>query len=201
MLNKTTAFRVALIALLLAALACNAVTNALGGDPVNDAQATADAVLTEAAEALGDPQATADALQTEAAEVFDDLDEPTEDVEPTAEEDPGAPDEEEPTEAVGEIPGSGDAPDDVPVFDGNNENFFATADVVTYLADAPYADVVAFYKTEMEANGWTYDATLSTEFGEIAALTYTKDSRTATVSILTDTTTKKTLVAVNILNN
>jgi hypothetical protein len=53
----------------------------------------------------------------------------------------------------------------------------------------------------MEANGWTFNATLSSEFGEIAALTYEKDGRSATVSILTDTTSGKTLVAVNILQN
>jgi hypothetical protein len=61
--------------------------------------------------------------------------------------------------------------------------------------------VVAFYRAEMEAAGWTYDANLSTEFGEIAALTYNKDNRTATVSILTDVSSGKTLVAVNILTN
>ena len=35
----------------------------------------------------------------------------------------------------------------------------------------------------------------------LAALTYNKDNRTATVSILTDVSTGKTLVAVNILTN
>ena len=53
----------------------------------------------------------------------------------------------------------------------------------------------------MENAGWTYDANLSPQFGEIAALTYNKDNRTATVSILTDVSSGKTLVAVNILTN
>ncbi len=182
---KTFAFQVVLIALLLAALACNAVTNALGG---ND----------RAQEA----QATAEALSTEAAETFDDLD----DIDPL---DEATPEVEEPTDDSDDVTEpdetddifSGEAPDDVPVMDGDNETFFASADVVTYLTPSPYADVVAFYRTEMEANGWTYDANLSTEFGEIAALTFNKDGRTATVSVLTDVSTGKTLVAVNILNN
>jgi hypothetical protein len=150
-------------------------------------------------EEFGDPQATADALATEAAEEFGDLTTPEDEpeVEATEEEEPV----EEATEDSGNIPGSGEGPDDVPIYDGNNSNLFASADVVTYTTDAPYADVVAFYRAEMEANGWTYNATLSTEFGEIAALTYEKDGRTATVSILTDTTSGGTLVAVNILQN
>lgn len=195
MLNKSTAFRMVLGAMLLAALACNTVMG--GGTRTDDFEATANAILTEFAGEFGDPQATADALSTEAAEQFTDLETP-EDAEPTAE---GTVDE-EPTDD-GAIFGSGDGPEDVPVFVGAsaNENFFASADVVTYLADGPYADVVTFYKTEMEANGWAYNASLSTEFGEIAALTYTKDNRSATVSILTDTSTNKTLVAVNILQN
>lgn len=188
MRTKTFAFRVVLIALLLAALACNAVTNALGGN-ANDR--------------VEDAQATADALSTEAAEVFDDLDEPGDVATPEDEEpvDEATPEDEEPADNP-DVPGlGGDGPDDVPVMDANNENFFASADVVTYLADAPYAEVVEFYRAEMENAGWTYDANLSTEFGEIAALTYNKDNRTATVSILTDVSSGKTLVAVNILTN
>ncbi len=176
MRTKLFAFRVVLIALLLSALACNAVTNALGGGDsrVQDAQATADAFSTEAAETLEDFATPEDEEPVD--------EQPTEDSGDTGDTDP---------------PGNG--PDDVPVMDGANENFFASPEVVTYLADAQYADVLAFYKAEMEANGWTYDANLSTEFGEIAALTYTKDGRTATVSILTDVTSGKTLVAVNIV--
>ncbi len=184
MRTKLFAFRVVLIALLLSALACNAVTNALGGDSrVQDAQATADAFSTEAAETLED---------------F-----PTPDLEDFATPEDEEPVDEQPTEDSGDNeepdtnPGGG--PDDVPVMDGANENFFASPEVVTYLADAQYAEVLAFYKAEMEANGWTYDPNLSSEFGEIAALTYTKDGRTATVSILTDVTSGKTLVAVNIV--
>jgi hypothetical protein len=194
MQSKPYAFSVVLIVLMLAALACNTVMG--GGSAVNDAQATADALQTEAAEQFGDPQATADAALTEAAGVFDDLTTP-EGEEPTEE---SGTDEEEPTEAPLDIPGSGEAPDDVPVFEGNNENFFGSADVVTYLTDGSYDDLVAFYRSEMEANGWTLDETLSTEFGGIAALTYNKDNRTATVSILTDTSSGKTLVAVNIVS-
>src|SRR5688500_18393290 len=174
MRTKTFAFRAVLIALLLAALACNAVTNAISGN---------------ADDRVEDAQATADALSTEAAEVFDDLDDPlgeatAEGEEPVDEEpvDEATPEDEEPSDDP-DVPGlGGDGPDDVPVMDASNEDFFASADVVTYLADAPYADVVAFYRAEMEAAGWTYDANLSTEFGEIAALTYNKDNRTATVS-------------------
>jgi hypothetical protein len=192
MRTHTFAFRVVLIALLLAALACNAVTNALGGNSRVD-----------------DAQATADALSTEAAEVFDDLDdidpvdEATPDVEEPDDESPTEEAEEPETEATEDFSDlfSGDAPEDVPVMEGDLENFYAQADVVTYLTESPYADVLAFYKTEMEANGWTNDPSLSTEFGEIATLSYNKDNRTATVSILTDVTSGKTLVAVNILTN
>lgn len=194
MSHRTTAFRVVLLTLLLAALACNTVMGGLGNNAAEEAQATADAALTEAFgefDDLGDASATADALATEGAELLDDLDDPLSDA---------TPEDEEPvqdaTESVIDIPGTGDAPDDIPVFDGTNSNFFASADVVSYTTDGSYADVVAYYRAEMEANGWAYNATLSTEFGEIAALTYEKDGRTATVSIVTDTASGSTLVTI-----
>lgn len=190
MRTQTFAFRAALIAMLLAALACNAVTNALGGDTrVEEAQATADALSTEAAEAFDDLD-DLDPL----ADATPEVEEPVEET-PTEETDE-EPEVEEPQDSGDDPPGDG--PEDVPVMDGDRENFFASADVVTYLIPAEYAEVVAFYKAEMEANGWTYDPNLSSEFGEIAALTFNKDGRTATVSILTDVTSGSTLVAVNI---
>lgn len=189
---KTIAFRLTLSTLLLAALACNAVTNVLGGDAnsrIDDAQATADALATDAASQFDNSATPVDEEPTE--EVI--VDEETTNEEPI---------DEEPvvTEDAGTNFGGG-GPDDVPVMDGEHENFYASAEVVTYLTTAAYADVLAFYKTEMEKLGWTFDANLSTEFGEIAALTYHKDSRTATLSILTDVSSGKTLVAVNIAEN
>src|SRR5688500_7845022 len=112
MRTHTFAFRVVLIALLLAALACNAVTNALGGNSRVD-----------------DAQATADALSTEAAEVSDDLDdvdpvdEATLDVEEPDDESPTEESEESETEATEDFSDlfSGDAPEDVPVMEGDLE--------------------------------------------------------------------------------
>jgi hypothetical protein len=206
MRSKITVFRVVLILLLLAALACNAVTNAIGGSDsrVDDAQATADTLSTEAAIQLTAASEQLDDLGDLATPdiAFPDDDDDPADAAPTDDSgDDGDDDTAEPAATDDIVTGFGDGPDDVPVFEGNNENFFASDDVVTYLTDASYADVVAFYKTEMEANGWSYNASLSTEFGEIAALTYTKDNRSATVSILTDTSSGQTLVAVNILPN
>lgn len=200
MSHRTTAVRMVLMALLFAALACNTVMGGPGRGAVEEAQATADAALTQAAEEfgdLGDVQATANALSTEAAEAFDDLDDPL--AEATAEdEEPSddGPADEQATEAPIEIPGSGDAPDDIPVFDGSNSNFFATAEIISYSTDGSYADVVAFYRAEMEANGWTYNDSLSIEIAGTATLMYDKDGRTATVSIITDSANGGTLVSV-----
>ncbi len=172
MLNKTNAFRVVLVALLLAALACNAVTNALGGDSrVPDAQATLDAASTEAAEQL-ENFAT------------------PEDQEPV---------EEEPTAETNTDPTATGGPEDIPVLEGENENFFASPEVVTYFSPATYDELVTFYKEQMPANGWELDATLSTEFGGVAVLTFKKDNRTASVTISPDPSSGKTVIAIGIV--
>ena len=177
MFNKTNAFRVVLVALLLAALACSAVTNALGGDSRGqDAQATLDAASTEAAKLLEDFATPEDEQPTEdSGDVITD---------------------EEPTETTTTNTTGG--PEDIPVLEGANENFFASAEVVTYFSPATYDELVTFYKEQMPANGWELDASLSVEFGGTAVLTYKKDGRTATVAITPDTSSGKVIVAVAI---
>ena len=50
MLNRTSAFRLVLLMLLLASLACNTIMGGAGRDDIEDAEATASALQTEAAE-------------------------------------------------------------------------------------------------------------------------------------------------------
>jgi hypothetical protein len=76
---------------------------------------------------------------------------------------------------------SGEAPEDVPVVEPN-ENFFGAEGTVSYDTTTAFDEVVAFYKAEMPANGWE-DAGNNVEFGDTAILNFSKDGRSAIVTL------------------
>jgi hypothetical protein len=153
--------RPVLMLMISASLACNAVTNLMRGEgPVNDAQATAEAVLTEAAQVNQAFEATAAA---------DDFDIAT----PAPAPDIGQP--------------FGSAPADVPVFvDGTVSDFASAGDLMTYRVEAPFRAVVDFYKAEMPASGWLAVPVASFETDELAILSYEMPPRTALLTINPD---------------
>ncbi len=80
----------------------------------------------------------------------------------------------------------GQAPEDVPVYEGEKSLFFGSEEVVSYFVSARYADVVDFYKDQMPANEWVYDGSFSVETEDAAVLYYSKTDRTAIVTISRD---------------
>jgi hypothetical protein len=187
----------ALIALVLASLACNAV---MGGGDEPDLEATAASLETEAADALDDV-ATPDL-----GDLSDDDLEPTD--EPLDDEGEDVV-EEEPTEDLGddslETPEAGgddplnfdDVPDDVPVYDGAEvQDLFAAEDMVSFTTTGEFQEVVDFYVAEMPANGWEEDAETTVTMEGLASLGYTKDGRTASLLITLDASSDETLVMI-----
>lgn len=93
---------------------------------------------------------------------------------------------------------SGEAPSDIPLVEGNREDFTATSNLVSYTTTLQFADVDSFYKTQMPENGWTLDEQSSVETGNSAILNYSKSDRTALVIINVDPANNKTIVAITI---
>lgn len=195
--NRLFAVRIGLIALLAASLACNAVTNALGGgNAQKDAQATADAVLTEAASQLNGVEATAEENFPTAEATLDlgNLDTPE-----VSETEAGGTDNGGEATATEDTLGFGTAPADIPVMTtGTNENMFASEALVSYISSEAFEDVASFYKDQMPANDWKAVPESSIETTDAVILTYDKPDRTAIVTLSVDTTSKKTVVLVTI---
>ncbi len=189
-------------ALLLATLACNALSEAISQNPT---VATAQAVATAAAEAgellgtaqafatdanLGDVAATAQALATEAN---------LGDVAATAQAlateanlgDAAATAQALATQTFGNL---GTPPPDVPRVAGEIKDVFSTENLLSYSTPLAFADVVTFYKEAMPTNGWELQKNGSLEMPELVVLSYTRADRDAIVTISINPADKQTLV-------
>lgn len=78
---------------------------------------------------------------------------------------------------------SGEAPADIPLLEGERANQFNSSALVTYTSQSTFEAAVAFYEAQMPAQGWTQDTNSTLKTDNNAVLTFTKDSRRATVTI------------------
>lgn len=85
----------------------------------------------------------------------------------------------------------GQAPADIPMVD-QKDNLVTTEQSVSYDTTMASQDVVNFYKDQMPAQGWT-EAEGGISFGGTTVINYTKDNRTAVVTI-TEANGKVTVV-------
>jgi hypothetical protein len=93
-------------------------------------------------------------------------------------------------------PSLGAAPADIPVMEGAKDDYFSTANSVTYSVASDFDTVVNFYKTQMPANGWTLDNQGTLETAGQDTLKYDKSDRTAIVVITYDSNINRTTVNV-----
>lgn len=91
-------------------------------------------------------------------------------------------------------------PNDIPPFEGERENLVETNDTISFMTSTSLKDVLNFYKTKMPDLGWSFVAKDSTETEIADVLTYTKDSRIATITISLNPTDHKTIVLIYIQN-
>lgn len=83
-----------------------------------------------------------------------------------------------------QISGSeGEVPEDIPIPDTELDEFFASANLVSYSIAWEFDEVLAFYQNELPANGWTESAEGTVISPAAAVLVYQQVGKTATVSI------------------
>ena len=91
----------------------------------------------------------------------------------------------------------GGAPPDVPLMpDATDTSSFG--ELTSYTSASAFADVVAFYKEQMPANGWAEDTSGAFTAENFTTLTFTQDGRTASISITFDTSTNRTTVLISL---
>ncbi len=92
------------------------------------------------------------------------------------------------------LQGSG-VPEDIPAPDDAEElsNFMG---MITFKSPSTPQQIADFYKAEMPNNGWTQSK--ADEFGGMYTLEYTKEGRTASFIISTDSSTGKTSVLITV---
>ncbi len=92
----------------------------------------------------------------------------------------------------------GGAPADIPLMP-NAADTSSFGELTTYTSASALADVVAFYKAEMAANGWTEDAS-SGGFATdtFTTLTFNQSGRTASITLTFDPSSNTTTVLIQV---
>ena len=93
----------------------------------------------------------------------------------------------------------GTAPADIPVVDKSTiQNFYGSDTIVSYTTSQDFQTVVEFYKTEMPANGWETDPSMTFEVKNTATLTWNQVNRQAIVIVTVNPIDNSTVVAITI---
>jgi hypothetical protein len=104
--------------------------------------------------------------------------------------------------ALTQIAGSmGDPPDDIPVIEGEKEDFITSDFAVSYSVSMNIEDVSDFYKREMPEEGWMPVDQGNLESESMVALNYEKQTRSAGITIINSPINGQTLVFVLIVKN
>jgi hypothetical protein len=90
---------------------------------------------------------------------------------------------------------SGAMPEDIPIPD-DAEEVSNMLGMISFTSPSATADIADFYKAEMPNNGWTEVS--AEEFSGMFMLEYTKESRTASIMINTDSESDKTSVLITV---
>jgi hypothetical protein len=95
---------------------------------------------------------------------------------------------------------TGEPPADVPIYNREQAgSYFGSSQYIFYISPTEYTQVLDFYKTQMPNNGWQYMESDSHEYANAAQLTYSKDTRKATVNLSTNPLNNTTVVIINII--
>lgn len=90
----------------------------------------------------------------------------------------------------------GEAPEDIPIVEGEVESLLATANLISYQTTMPFDEVVAFYETQMLAQGWAPAEGQNVTQGQTTIATYAKDTRHAVLTITGEASAGKTAVLI-----
>jgi len=92
----------------------------------------------------------------------------------------------------------GEAPDDIPIIDGQKEMFFQSPQFVSYVISVPYTQAVEFYKNQMLTSGWSKVDQDWVETGVVSNLQFEKADRRASVVLTTSSGGDKATVLITI---
>jgi hypothetical protein len=93
---------------------------------------------------------------------------------------------------------TGDKPEDIPIMDGNRSAEITSSNLISYIIDAAFDDVIAFYDREMVANGWKKEENDSKQNQGFASLVFEKEGRRATIIIAEVPILNQTSVSIEI---
>jgi hypothetical protein len=93
---------------------------------------------------------------------------------------------------------TGQAPEDIPLVEGNKTSLVTSESFVTYFTSMDFKSVVSFYEAQMPVNGWTKVDNESVQNANSAVLVYDKPSRKATVTLGVNPTDNTTVVVITI---
>ena len=90
----------------------------------------------------------------------------------------------------------GEPPDDIPILDGEKDNYLAGEFMVSYAVSVDFEEVVDFYRREMPDSGWTEEEQTSIESDSVVTITFHKGPRKASVTISVNPINRKTTIVV-----
>ncbi len=94
--------------------------------------------------------------------------------------------------------GMDQAPQDIPFVDGEKENLFASAGLVSYFTAQTFQEVLEFYKIHMPVNNWNNIVEGGLETANTAVLIFDKEDRKALVTLSVNPLDGKTIVLITI---
>jgi hypothetical protein len=91
-----------------------------------------------------------------------------------------------------------DAPEDIPIMEGERSAFVGTSQSVTYTINAEFKDVVAFYKQQMPVKGWQQSGSGNSSSESLEQMKWEKGGREASVLITQIPFVGQTIVTITI---
>lgn len=93
---------------------------------------------------------------------------------------------------------AGQAPQDIPLVEGEKTSLITSETFVTYFTSQDFNSVLSFYDNQMPANGWTKLDKESIQNANSAVLVFDKATRKATVTLGVNPTNNSTVVVITI---
>lgn len=95
----------------------------------------------------------------------------------------GLPAMEQTIQAIAGNASPNNAPEDIPLLEGEKENFYATSSFVSYTCSLDLATASDFYQNQMPLQGWSLQEDDSASAGGVVSLSYVKAERVATITL------------------
>lgn len=96
--------------------------------------------------------------------------------------------------------GQGTIPSDIPVIDSSLEQLVTNSRIISYQTAVQFINVVDFYRIEMPLNEWVEQENSSFIAENTAVLEFTKNDKSATVTLSTNPLNDHTIVLITIQN-